>query len=265
LTFPSTPDRCGGRGGTVTSVLIVDDARADRELLSNLVRHAGYGAIEAERGEHALRLARARQPSVIIADILMPSMDGYELVRELRADETTARIPVIFYTTTYVLEEVQRLAAACGVSHVLIKPCERDELVRAIEEAVSGQGDPVVPLPSEAFHREHLRLVNTKLLQKLEELRETVILAGTLQREARHVNGLGAVPAQVPSRPAVTSLLSRRELQVLSMIVDGATNNEIAERLVIATSTVQSHVKRILHKLGVKNRTEAAVSYLRRQ
>jgi DNA-binding NarL/FixJ family response regulator len=248
----------------VTTVLIVDDARADRELLSNLLRHAGYSVIEAEQGEHALRLACARQPAVIIADILMPSMDGYELVRELRAGERTARIPLVFYTTAYVIEEVQRLAAACGVSHVLVKPCERDELVRAIEEAISAQGDPVVPLPCEAFHHEHLRLVNSKLLQKVEELRETVILAGTLQREAHEVNGFGARPAEVPRRPDVSSLLSRRELQVLRMIVDGATNSEIAERLVIATSTVQSHVKRILHKLGVKNRTEAAVRYLRR-
>jgi DNA-binding NarL/FixJ family response regulator len=74
---------------------------------------------------------------------------------------------------------------------------------------------------------------------------------------------LGPWP-EAPARPDVESVLSRRELQVLSMIVDGATNREIAARLVIATSTVQSHVKRILHKLGVKNRTEAAVRYLRR-
>jgi DNA-binding NarL/FixJ family response regulator len=53
-------------------------------------------------------------------------------------------------------------------------------------------------------------------------------------------------------------------LEVLSMIVEGSTNGEIAERLVLATSTVQSHVKRILSKLGVKNRTEAAVRYVRR-
>ncbi|HWF34304.1 MAG TPA: response regulator transcription factor [Solirubrobacteraceae bacterium] len=247
----------------MTSILVVDDVPADRELLATILGYAGYEVLEADRGEIALELARAHRPAVIVADILMPTMDGYELVRELRADEATAQIPVVFYTATYVIEEVRRLASACGVSHILIKPCEPEEVMRTIEEAISAQPEPVVPLPSEEFHRQHLRLVNAKLLQKVEELRETVILAGTLQRETEQVDGLGPWP-EAPARPDVESVLSRRELQVLSMIVDGATNREIAARLVIATSTVQSHVKRILHKLGVKNRTEAAVRYLRR-
>jgi DNA-binding NarL/FixJ family response regulator len=243
-------------------VLIVDDGAADRELIVTILAYAGYPVLEAGSGEQALGLARAHRPSLIIADILMPTMDGYELVRELRRDPETADIPVIFYTATYVLEEVRDLAGACGVAHILIKPCEPEEVLRVINETLSTRPEPVVPLPSEDFHREHLRILNAKLLQKVEELRETVILAGALQRETdpgRSHNG-SAPPAPDPRVQA----LSPRELQVLGMIVEGATNGEIAERLVIATSTVQSHVKRILHKLGVKNRTEAAVRYLRR-
>jgi DNA-binding NarL/FixJ family response regulator len=247
----------------MTSVLVVDDVPADRELLATIVRHAGYEVLEADRGEQALHLARARGPAVIVADILMPTMDGYELVRELRDDQATAHIPVIFYTATYVIDEVRRLAAACGVTYILIKPADPAQVLAVIGDAISVQPDPVAPLPSEEFHREHLRLVNAKLLQKVEELRETVILAGTLQRESDQVDGFCPWPVAA-NLPEVESLLSRRELQVLGMIVDGATNGEIAARLVIATSTVQSHVKRILFKLGVKNRTEAAVRYVRR-
>jgi DNA-binding NarL/FixJ family response regulator len=247
----------------MTSVLVVDDAPADRELLATLLRHAGYEVLEADSGERALKLAWVHKPALIIADILMPTMDGYELVRELRRDPTTAEIPVIFYTAIYLVEEVRRLAAACGVSHVLIKPAQPEEVLAMVQETVSvPKPDPVLPLPSEEFHRQHLRLVNAKLLEKVEELRETVILAGTLQHESDQVDGFAWQLA--PELPGVESLLSRRELQVLGMIVDGATNTEIAERLFIATSTVQSHVKRILSKLGVKNRTEAAVRYVRR-
>ncbi|HWF74900.1 MAG TPA: response regulator transcription factor [Solirubrobacteraceae bacterium] len=246
----------------MTAVLIVDDAPADRELLARIVRHAGYAVLEAGNGERALHLARTRRPALLVADILMPTMDGYELVRGLRDDEATAGIPVIFYTATYVIDEVRRLAAACGVSHILVKPAKPEAVIAAIEHALSASPD-VAPLPSEDFHREHLRLVSAKLLEKVEELRETVILAGTLQRESDQVDGFGPWPV-AGHRTEIESILSRRELQVLGMIVDGASNNEIAERLVIATSTVQSHVKRILHKLGVRNRTEAAVRYLRR-
>jgi DNA-binding NarL/FixJ family response regulator len=246
----------------MTSVLIVDDGATDRDLLATILKYAGYTVLEAASGDQALRLAHAEQPSLIIADILMPTMDGYELVRALREDGATADIPVIFYTATYVMEEVRELAAACGVTHILVKPCEPEEVLRVVGEAVLLRPEPsVAPLPSEAFHREHLRVLNAKLLQKVEELRETVLLAGALQRES---NGGGENHRPMLGPDVPLQGLSPREREVLGMIVEGATNGEIAERLVIATSTVQSHVKRILHKLGVKNRTEAAVRYVRR-
>ncbi|HEY5317895.1 MAG TPA: response regulator transcription factor [Solirubrobacteraceae bacterium] len=246
----------------MTSILIVDDGADDREILATYLRHAAYEVLEADTGEHALKLALTHQPDLVIADILMPTMDGYELVRALRSDEATAHIPVIFYTATYVIDEVKELAYACGVSHILIKPCQPEEVIEVVGEVLSRGPAPAAPLPTEEFHREHLRVLSAKLLQKVEELRETVILAGTLQRESE-AGGNNHFGSLLPADPRLEAL-SPRELEVLVMIVEGATNGEIAERLVIATSTVQSHVKRILHKMGAKNRTEAAVRYLRR-
>lgn len=246
-------------------MLIVDDGAADRELLATVLRYGGHQIVEADSGEHALSRARSRRPDLIIADILMPTMDGYELVRELRGDRSTEEIPVIFYTATWLIDEVRTLAAALGVTQILLKPSEPDDVLRVVSETLAEVPDRVPPIPSEDFHREHLRLLNAKLLQKVEELRETVILAGALQRETDA--GTERAPEDARSTPAPdlrTAGLSPRELEVLRMIVDGYTNGEIAERLVIATSTVQSHVKRILRKLGVKNRTEAAVRYVRR-
>jgi DNA-binding NarL/FixJ family response regulator len=249
-------------------VLVVDDGASDRELLAGALRRAGHEVLEAHTGEHALRLARAHRPDLMVADILMPTMDGYELVRELRGDEATAHIPVIFFTATYIIEEVRELAAACGVEHVLTKQSEPEDVLRVVGEALAHSADPVTPPPFEDFHREQLRVLSAKLLQKVDELRETVILAGALQRESDGERDPGHDWAH-NRRPVLSANpglqdLSPRELEVLSMIVDGLTNSEIAERLVIATSTVQSHVKRILHKLGAKNRTEAAVRYVRR-
>jgi DNA-binding NarL/FixJ family response regulator len=114
--------------------------------------------------------------------------------------------------------------------------------------------------------RERYQALNSKLLQDVEDLREAVIRAGALHerldRNSRHVAGVVGSVVEVGSR--AQDLLSPRELQVLALIAEGAPNSEIADRLVIADTTVQSHVRRILHKLGVRNRTEAAVIYLRR-
>jgi DNA-binding NarL/FixJ family response regulator len=149
------------------------------------------------------------------------------------------------------------------VSHIIVKSWDPEQIIQVVAEALSSAQDSVMPLPREEFHREHLRLLNAKLLQKVEELRDAVILAGTLQvqsdRGGEIASGLGSAYGARPQ-----DLLSKRELEVLAMIAEGAPNARIAERLSIAQSTVHSHVKRITRKLGVSNRTEAAARYLRR-
>jgi PAS domain S-box-containing protein len=175
----------------VSSILVVDDRAPDRELLATVLGHARHTVLEAESGELALELARSHQPDLIIADILMPDMDGYELVRKLRNDPVTADIPVIFHTATYLLEEVRRLAGACGVSRILVKPCEPEEIVGAVREALSSAQEQRVPLTSEEFNREHFQALNAKLLQKVDELNvaerqatESLTLLETLQSTA---------------------------------------------------------------------------------
>jgi DNA-binding NarL/FixJ family response regulator len=246
----------------MTSVLVVDDGPTDREVLATVLRYAGYTVLEADTGELGLDLARANRPDLIIADILMPTMDGYELVRELRADASTAGIPVIFYTATYVLDEVKRLAVACGVSQIIVKPCEPEEIIRVVGEALSATPEPVAPVPSEEFHREHLRVLNAKLLQTVEELRTMVVAGAPYEQLTR--GGDDQRDAAVPGAGLrAENVLSPRELEVLAVLAEGETNAEIGRRLVIAETTVQSHVKSILRKLGARNRTEAAARYLR--
>src|SRR6202011_3713268 len=102
------------------------------------------------------KLMRVEKPELVIADVLMPQMDGYELVRQIRADPEIARTPVIFYTASYIETEARKLALACGVQHLIVKPSDPEEILRAVKAAL-GTGATVVPLPGEDFKHEHLR------------------------------------------------------------------------------------------------------------
>ena len=101
----------------MATILIVDDHPVNREFLVTLLGYGGHRLLQAADGAEALVLARAEHPDLIIADILMPTMDGYELVRQLRADAAIAQTPVIFCTAHYLEHEARTLAQQCGVAH----------------------------------------------------------------------------------------------------------------------------------------------------
>jgi PAS domain S-box-containing protein len=152
-------------------ILIVDDRPANREYLVTLLGYGGHRLLEAADGAEGLALARAERPDLVIADILMPTMDGYEFVRQLRADPAVAGTPVIFYTAHYLEREARALADACGVSHILSKPAQPETVLRTVDAAL-GMAPPPAPAPAaEDFDREHLRLLTDKLSQKVDELR----------------------------------------------------------------------------------------------
>jgi PAS domain S-box-containing protein len=154
----------------MTSVLVLDDRAADRELMRVVLAYAGYTVLEAPSGDEALVLARSERPDLVIADLLMPLMDGYEFVQQLRGDPDTAATPVIFCTATYELTEVHSLMDACGVARVLVKPVEPEEIIRAVAE-VLGTTPPVAPtVGGNEFTREHQRVLNAKLLAQVQEL-----------------------------------------------------------------------------------------------
>ena len=104
------------------------------------------------------------------------------------------------------------------------------------------------------------------LLRRATAFVTVATLAGSLQQQSdrRSEHATSSVSSAPAPGARPEDLLSRRELEVLALIAEGATNAEIAERLVIAATTVQSHVKSILRKLEVRNRTQAAARYLRR-
>ena len=132
----------------------------------------GHRLIEAVNGREGLAAVRAEIPDLVITDVLMPVMDGYRFVRELRLDPATARIPVLFYTAPYGEREARALARSSGVSYVLTKPAKPEEVLKIVGCVLSSG-----PLPEETStrerdaDREHLRLLGDKLSEASGDLR----------------------------------------------------------------------------------------------
>ena len=155
----------------MTKILVVDDNATNRKLLVTWLSAEGYSTVEAVDGSDGLSTARREKPDLVISDILMPTMDGYEFVRRLRLEPSFGQTAVIFYTANYHEHDARELAAKCGVQRVLVKPCSRTEFIAALAEALS----PSVTSPDagrvdQQFDVEHLRLITDKLSQKADEL-----------------------------------------------------------------------------------------------
>ena len=150
-------------------VLVVDDDAANRNLVVALLGYGGHTVVEAADGGEALVIARTERPELLITDLLMPVLDGLELVREIRSDPATATIPVIFYTANYRRDEVDGVAATLGVGQLLAKPIDPTEFIQVVEASLAA-GVATAPIAAEAFQREHGRTVNAKLLDTVEEL-----------------------------------------------------------------------------------------------
>ena len=164
----------------MATILVVDDNALNRSLLTTLLGYGGHRIMEASSGREAIDCTIAEHPELIITDILMPNMDGYELVRELRALEGKEMAPVIFYSATYLEEEARALARACGVSQVICKPAEPEQILKIVDEALL-QGRPPEPasVPESTLYADAIRVLNDKLYRKVMEVEE---LNGELEK-----------------------------------------------------------------------------------
>jgi PAS domain S-box-containing protein len=151
-------------------ILVVDDHPDNRNLLVTLLGYRGHTVLEAGDGATALQIAAAHRLDLVITDLVMPVMDGYELVRELRADRHLANTKVIFYTAHYLHDEVLPMAAALSVDHIVSKPAEPELLLAVVDEVLAAAARTPEPAPPDKVHREHLRAVSAKLNDKVREL-----------------------------------------------------------------------------------------------
>src|SRR5690349_13769439 len=155
----------------MAKILIVDDNPTNRSLLVEILKNSGHSIREASDGGEALVLVSADRPDLVITDILMPTMDGYEFVRRLRSTTDIAHTPVIFCTAVFRERDAQDLARECGVEHTITKPCSDAIVLQAVEACLHKTVPPA--LVSENFDRDHLRLVMDKLSKQSAETAAT--------------------------------------------------------------------------------------------
>jgi PAS domain S-box-containing protein len=160
----------------MATILVVDDLILNRRLLAGVLALEGHRLLEAADGRAGLVIARTEHPDLVITDVLMPVVDGYEFVRQLRQDPLTSDIPVLFYTAPYGEREARALARANGVPYVLTKPPESEEVLRVVGRVLAGDlvDDPAegVDATDNDADREQLRLLGDQLLETTEELRQ---------------------------------------------------------------------------------------------
>ena len=204
-------------------ILLVDDQALFREGLRTLLSvHADLEVVgEAGNGEEALRLAAATHPNVVLMDVQMPVLDGVAATRRLRTAQPECHVIML---TTFDDDENVFEGLRAGAVGYLLKDAPSEKLVEAIRAAARG----------ESFLQPS---VAAKVVAEFTRLAE-----------------------KAPPRPQpLIEPLSERELEILRFVADGATNKEIAAKLVIAEGTVKNHLTNILGKLSVRDRVQAAL------
>jgi DNA-binding NarL/FixJ family response regulator len=206
-------------------VLIADDQMMVREGFSVLLNAMPDMEVvgEAVNGREAVAKVRELAPDVVLMDIRMPELNGIEATREIVAADGAAKVLVL---TTFDLDEYVYQALRAGASGFLLKDASARQLADGVRVVASGEA---LLAPS----------VTRRLITEFSKLSEK--------------------PQLMPSAQAAYGDLTERETEVLVLIAQGLSNSEIAQRLVVAESTIKTHVSRILVKLGLRDRTQAAV------
>jgi two-component system, NarL family, response regulator LiaR len=208
------------------SVLVVDDHRMFAEAIEMLL--GGRDGIEivgtVGTGEEAVELVRRRPPHVVLMDIDLPGIDGIETTRQIRAEAPDAQVIVIT-----AFQEAGTIVSAiqAGASGYVPKTKAADELLDVIKMAATGE----MVLPSGQL---------SQILARLQEQKR-----GATEADRR------------------VGDLTSREIQVLQAMADGRSTQDVARDLFISPSTVQTHVKNILSKLGVHSKLEAVTFAVR--
>ncbi|MEO6354819.1 MAG: EAL domain-containing protein [Oxalobacteraceae bacterium] len=156
----------------MATILIVDDHVLNREFLMTLLGYSGHQLLEAADGADGLKIALAARPNLVIADILMPQMDGFEFVTRLRedTDPAIAGTPIIFYTAAYREREAEAIALACGVRWVLPKPSDPEIILATVHQALGLPGQMLPTLTPPPPEGKRFVTIDIKLSEYLVEI-----------------------------------------------------------------------------------------------
>jgi DNA-binding NarL/FixJ family response regulator len=228
-------------------LLIADDHYLVRDGMRALLEGEPDLAVvaEAQNGQEAIRLSRLHKPDLVLMDARMPILDGLQATRALKEELPQTSVLII---TAHVSQEYLLEAIRVGAAGYILKGAPKHELLYAVRGVLEG---------------EHVldRRLSTALLWRLAE--ETGRNQEPVAREAAPATSAtaGGPQRQTEASPGtgLFRVLTSREIDILRLVVGGRTNREIASELGISISTVKTHVQRIISKLEVSDRTQAAV------
>ncbi|BBH67193.1 DNA-binding response regulator [Actinoplanes sp. OR16] len=179
---------------------------------------------EAADGLQAVKLVREKRPDVVLMDIRMPGVDGLEATRRIAADPESAATRVVILTT-FELDEYVFEALRTGASGFLVKDTEPVELLRAVRVVAAGEA----------------------------------LLSPSVTRRVIGEFAAGPGQGRVPVPARELEQLTDREREVMVLVAEGLSNDEIAGRLMISPATAKTHVSRTMIKLGARDRTQLVV------
>ena len=189
---------------------------------------------ETGNGKESVELAKTKQPDVVLMDIGLVEMDGIEATKKIK--ESSPNIKVIMLTSHESEREVLA-SLASGADGYCLKDTPPEQLAKAIESVYEGNA-----------------WLSSQVAEK--------VLRNLYGKDIKQIKEID-FPRKAETHPIPIVPLSERELEVLKLIVDGKSNQQIAEKLFVTLATVKTHVRSILNKLSVDDRTQAAVKAMR--
>ncbi len=202
------------------TILVVDDDLGTRLSISDYLELSGYSVIAADDGEQALTMVERYHPDLIVTDIVMPRMNGYELVRRVRQQPMFRLLPVILLTARTKTQE-RILGYQSGCDLYLPKPFELEELAAAIRNLL--ERSQIIQSEYRLSHNEEL------------------------------YNSNHSTPVE---KPKVFEPLSNREQEVLRLLSDGLSNAEMGDKLHLSPRTIEKYVSSLLRKTATSNRAQ---------
>lgn len=208
------------------TILVVDDDLGTRLSIGDYLELSGYLVVMAENGEQALALVDQVQPHLIVTDVAMPRMDGFELVRQVRLQPALRLLPVIFLTALSRTEERIR-GYQLGCDAYLPKPFDLKELGAVVRNLL-----------------ERSQLIQTEWRRQIRA------------SEAAEPSANRGVEEHSAAESESDLALTLRERGVLSLLADGLSNSQIGDRLHLSPRTVEKYVSSLLRKTNTSNRAE---------
>ena len=190
----------------MANILIVEDELVSRSMLALVLQRAGHDVVCTADGAEALVAAHQQCPDLIITDVMMPVMDGFELCRKCKADQSLKQVPIILYSSDYVDQQEQKLGLELGACRYLLKPTPPDVLVTVLDDVLAESRKTDLASGEQQFDDEMklLRSYNEVLFNKLEAKMQE--LQQTIDEQKKYEETMKAMQAQIIQQEKMASI-----------------------------------------------------------